>query len=176
MTGAAERDQVRVLVDPAWKAAEDAPEPLLEALVGAWPILPDGSRDRFRSNPSYRPSAPGLPLDPVDAVLGAIARGAAGADDLPALLRDAELGVAVDERGVVIVRPAADGTPSAMVTTAYGHRERVPAADWRTVSLAELAEALPEHGVDVLLNPGAPTSLRLYADAVRGLAVEDRPS
>lgn len=38
---------------------------------------------------------------------------------------------------------------------------------WREVTLVELAETLPPEGVDVLLNPGAPASMRLAAAAVR---------
>ncbi|GAA1991462.1 type VII secretion system-associated protein [Amycolatopsis minnesotensis] len=170
MSEATEQARVWALVDPGWTATDEVPEPPIEALVGAWPLAPDGGRGLFQPNPGYRPSTPDSPLDPVDAVIGAIARDEADAEQLPALLREVTFGVAVDDQGVVIVRPAPDGVPSALVTTSHGHRDRVAAAGWLTVSLAELADALPDQGVDVLLNPGAPNSLRLLADAVRATA------
>ena len=39
---------------------------------------------------------------------------------------------------------------------------------------AEIGRRAPalEHGVDVLLNPGAPASMRLRADAVRNIAAD----
>ncbi|GAA4531714.1 type VII secretion system-associated protein [Amycolatopsis samaneae] len=173
MTEAVEQGQMRVLVDPGWTATDEAPEPPIEAMVGAWSLLPDGEYGLFMPNPAYRPSTPDAPLDPVDALLGGIARGEAEAEQLPALLRKVLFGIAVDEEGAAIVRPAPDGAPSALVTTSYGHRDRVPAADWLAVTLPQLAEALPATGVDVLLNPGAPNSLRLLADAVRATAAEE---
>ncbi|MFD9964186.1 type VII secretion system-associated protein [Amycolatopsis sp. NPDC058986] len=173
MSDAAEQNQMVALIDPGWTATEEVPEPPIESLVGAWPLLPDGDRGLFLPNPAYRPSTPDSPLDPVDAALGLISRGEADAELLPELLRKAVFGVAVDEEGVTIVRPAPDGVPSALVTTAFGHRDRVTAADWLPMTLPQLAEALPSHGVDVLLNPGAPTSMRLLADAVRAAAAEE---
>jgi hypothetical protein len=77
------------------------------------------------------------------------------------------LGVAVDEQGMALVAPAPDDVPSVLVATAPAHRARVDAPGWREVTVAELAAALPPQGVDVLLNPGAPMSTRLTADAVR---------
>jgi hypothetical protein len=155
------------LVDSAWRPTEEASQPPVTAMIGAWRVLPDGTRGRFQPNPLYLPSTPGSPLDPVDAVLGLLARGEFDADQLPEVLSDVVFGIALDEQGVAIVRHAPDGVPSVLVTTSYGHRDRVGAASWRSVTLAELAAALPERGVDVLLNPGATTSLRVLADAVR---------
>ncbi|MFE0022031.1 type VII secretion system-associated protein [Amycolatopsis sp. NPDC059021] len=173
MSEATEQNQVVALVDPEWTVTEEVPEPPIESVVGVWPLLPDGDRGLFLPNPAYRPSTPDSPLDPVDAVLGLISRGEADAELLPDLLRGAVLAVAVDEEGVAIVRPAPDGVPSALVTTSFGHRDRVTATDWLPMTLPDLAEALPPHGVDVLLNPGAPTSMRLLADAVRAAAAEE---
>jgi hypothetical protein len=159
-----------LLIDSEWAPTEEAPDPPMEALLGAWLVKPDGVRGRFQPNPVYRPSNPDSPLDPVDAVLGLLARGEIGADQLPAVLCDVVFGVAVDERGIAIVRPAPDGVPAVVVTTAYGHRDRVGAAGWRDVTLAQLADALPARGVDVLLNPGASASMRVLADAIRAAA------
>ncbi|MEV0679404.1 type VII secretion system-associated protein [Actinosynnema sp. NPDC050436] len=159
-----------LLIDSAWTPTDAVPDPPPAAVVGGWPVLPDGSRGRFEPNPGHRPSTPDSPLDPVDAVLGLLARGEVGADVLTAALRDVVLGVAVDERGAAVVRPAPDDVPSVLVTTSPGHRRRVRAAGWRDVVLEQLAAALPDRGVDVLLNPGAPMSLRLPADTVREVA------
>lgn len=160
---------VYFLIDEAWQPTEDAPDTPITAIIGAWP-LNDGVRGRFQPNPLYFPSTKDSPLDPVDAVLGRLARGEFDADLLPEVLGDVVLGIALDEQGIAIVRRAPDGVPAVLVTTSYGHRERVDAAGWRNVTLTQLAQALPARGVDVLLNPGAPTSMRVLADAVRAAA------
>jgi len=161
-----------LLIDSGWAPTDEAPDPPMEAVVGAWLVNPDGVRGRFQPNPVYRPSEPDSPLDPVDAVLGLLAQGQIDADLLPAVLRDVMFGVAVDEQGSAIVRPAPDGAPAILVTTSYGHRARVDADGWLDVTLVQLAAALPATGVDVLLNPGAPASMRVLADAVRAAAAE----
>jgi hypothetical protein len=161
------RGGLLLLIDSAWAPTEDVPEPPLTAVIGTWPLTPDGARGRFQPNPVHRPSTTDSPLDPVDAALGLLARNEFDADQLPAVLSDVMLGIAVDERGIAIVARAPDGVPAVLVTTSYGHRDRVEAAGWRDVTLAQLAEALPARGVDVLLNPGAPASMRVLADAVR---------
>lgn len=161
------------LIDSAWRPTEEAPNPPLTALMGAWRVTGDGDRGRFQPNPLYLPSTPDSPLDPVDAVLGLLARGEFDADQLPEVLCEVMFGVALDEQGVAIVRRAPDGMPAVLVTTAYGHRDRVDAAGWRNVTVTQLAAALPARGVDVLLNPGAPTSMRVLADAVRAAAASE---
>ena len=173
MTEPAEPDDphggLLLLFDSAWQPTEQEPAPPVTAAIGAWHVLPDGTRGPFQPNPVYRPSTPDSPLDPVDAALGMLARGEFDPDELPAVLSDVRYGVALDEQGAPIIRPAPDGVPAALVTTSYGHRDRVDATAWATVTLAELAEVLP--GVDILLNPGAPTSMRVLADTVREAAV-----
>ncbi|ALG10352.1 type VII secretion system-associated protein [Kibdelosporangium phytohabitans] len=160
-----------LLIDPAWAPDEGSDETPVESMIGAWLVNPDGTCGWFQPNPVYRPANPNSPLDPVDAVLGMIAREETGAAGLlPAVLADMTFGVALDEEGTAIVQLAPDGMPSVLVTTSYGHRDRVEAAGWRNTTLAELAAALPSQGVDVLLNPGASTSMRLLADAVREAA------
>jgi hypothetical protein len=61
-----------------------------------------------------------------------------------------------------------------LVATGAVDQARVDAADWRQVDLDELLTLLPD-GVDVLLNPGGPRAMRLFADALRDLAAEDVP-
>lgn len=163
-----------LLLDPAWEPTEDEPSPPVTVAIGAWPLSPDGTRGHFQPNPAYVPSTPDSPLDPVDAALHMLARGEFDADELPAVLGDVVFGVAVDDDGNAIVRRAPDGVPAMLVTTSYGHRDRVDATGWVNVTLAELADGLPEQGVDVLLNPGAPTSMRLLAAAVRAAAADWR--
>lgn len=162
------------LVDPAWQPAAEGDEPPPAAVVGGWFVREDGAASLFRPNPDYEPSRPNLPTDPVDVAMQRLADGDGDADDLLSALPDVLLGVAVDGQGMALVVPAPDGVPSVLVASAPVHRARVAAPGWREVTAAELAEALPPDGVDVLLNPGAPASTRLAADALRAYVHEPR--
>ena len=153
-----------------WTPTEEQPEPPSEALLGVWLMTPEGNPGRFHPNPDYRPSTPDSPLDPVDAVLRRMADVPDATSDLPQVLAHATFGIALDERGVALVRRAPDFQSVVLVTTAYGHRERVDAPRWRDIGLAQLAKALPARGVDVLLNPGARASMRVPADTIREIA------
>ncbi|GAA1027217.1 MULTISPECIES: type VII secretion system-associated protein [Amycolatopsis] len=160
-----------VLVDLEWKPTGETPDPPLEVLLGAWVVSPEGERGVFQPNPVYRPRRPDSPLDPIDAILRMLAKGEDVAELLLALLSEVLVGIAVDERGVALVRPAPDGVPSVLVTTSPGHRVRVDGVPgWANVTVRRLAEALPRSGVDVLLNPGGPAAMRLLADTVRDAA------
>ncbi|MFD2419592.1 type VII secretion system-associated protein [Amycolatopsis pigmentata] len=163
-------DDVMFLVDPAFLATEEQPSPPVKALIGAWLVDENGNRSRFQPNPLYEPGSPDSPLDPVDALLRGLADDGGLADHLPVALRDAMLGIAVEENGTALVRQAPDGVPSVLVTTSFGHRRNLVVPQWLDVTIEELAEALPSEGVDVLLNPGAAASMRLLADAVRDAA------
>lgn len=166
-----QRPPYLLLIDPEWTPSDDAPDQVpAEVVIGVWLTLPDGARGRFEPNPAYRPSTPDLPLDPVDGAMRGMAKGELGHEELLVVLRDVVVGVALDEEGIAIVRPAPDGVASVWVTTSYGHRGLVDAAGWRNTTLPELAAALPADGVDVLLNPGAETSLRLLAEVIRAAA------
>ncbi|MEU5853193.1 type VII secretion system-associated protein [Saccharopolyspora shandongensis] len=163
-----DEDRLVFLVDPAWQEqGGDPQEPPLEAVVGGWYVEADGTTGRFQPNPDYVPSSPGSPTDPIDATLRLLNKGEADTDALLATLRDAVLGVAVDEDGNPVVTPAPDGVPSVLVTTAPAHQPRVQVAGWQEATTAELAEALPEEGIDVLVNPGSDASMRLLASALR---------
>ncbi|MFD9698011.1 type VII secretion system-associated protein [Lentzea sp. NPDC059081] len=157
-----------LLVDPAWTATAEEPEPPLEAVQGAWTFTAT-HHGRFRPSPFYRPSSSDVPLDPVDALMREIAAGQA-ADDLTKLLGEVVLSVALGEDGTAVVGSAPDGTAVVLVATAYGHRDRVNADDWLEVDVRELAAALPERGVEVLLNPGAAASMVVPADVIREIA------
>ncbi|RSN19281.1 hypothetical protein DMC61_40095 [Amycolatopsis sp. WAC 04169] len=165
--------EVKLLLDPAWGAEnEDDAEPPPDAILGGWAVTADGMWTRFRSNPDYRPRSADAPLDPVDAVLRAMARGVGEdlTDDLTSTLFDTVFGVAVDEKNVALVRSAPDGVSSVLATTAYGHRALLDVPGWVEVTLPQLAAALPETGVDVLLNPGSPAAMRVRADVIRATA------
>ncbi|ALG10353.1 type VII secretion system-associated protein [Kibdelosporangium phytohabitans] len=155
------------MIDPAWAPGSDDAQPPVEAVVGGWYIGQDGETGMFQPNPDYQPSEPGLPTDPVDAAVQLMVRGDGDGDELLKTLHQVVLGVALDEEGNPVVAPAPDGVPSVLVTTAPAHREQVNAPDWAEVTLRELAEALPDEGIDVLLNPGAPASIRLLATVVK---------
>ena len=165
-----------LLVDPEWQpsSAEDSENPPVEVVVGGWFVDADGAPGRFRPNPAYDPADPDAPTDPVDATLQLVLDQRADAEQLLETTREVVLGVGVDEQGSAVVAPAPDEVPSVLVATAPRHRERVRVHDWVEVTVEELAEALPDEGVDVLLNPGAPASMRLHAPSLRRhLAAED---
>jgi hypothetical protein len=176
--GRAEGDWV-VVVDPAWTpdgARPGGQEPPAEAMIGGWLVGSDGSPGPFRPNPGYRPSEPGSPTTPVDAAARLAARGAATVDVLLHTLASADLGVALDERGVAVVAPAPDGMPCVLVASAPAHRAGVPASGWQDVTLRDLVKALPGNGVDVLLDPSSPASTRLAATALRQFLAEPAAS
>lgn len=165
-----------VLVDPAFEESAEAPDPPPQSVIGAWPVAPDGTTGRFRPNPVHVPSSPDVPSDPVDAVLRLLARDEGEVEDLLAVLGEVDLDVALDPDAVVLVVPAPDGQLCVLATTAPRHRAAVldavgpPVASWRGVGLTEVAAALPEQGVDVLLNPYGPAPMRVAAAAVRDAA------
>jgi hypothetical protein len=164
-------DQWVFLIDPAWQAENEEDRPPLEAVVGGWFVEADGSTGRFHGNPNYEPSSPDAPTDPVDATLRLVLRGEADADQLLSAMRESAFGIAINEENTPVVAPAPDDVPSVLVTTAPAHRRRVTdVAGWAELSLAELVELLPEQGIDVLLNPGAPESMRLITGVLREAA------
>ena len=161
------RDHWIFMLDPAYEAPSDDAQPPIEAVVGGWYVDEDGVTGMFRPNPDYEPSQPGLPTDPVDAAVQLVVRGDADGDELLDTLGQVLYGVALDEEGNAVVAPAPDDVPSVLVTTAPAHRARVDVPNWVEVTVAELADVLPDEGVDVLLNPGADASIRLLAAVVK---------
>jgi hypothetical protein len=155
------------MIDPAWEARTEDAQPPAEAVVGGWYVDEEGVTGLFQPNPDYEPSEPDLPTDPVDAAVQLVVRGDADGEELINTLQQVLYGVALDEEGNPVVAPAPDDVLSVLVTTAPAHRSRVNVESWAEVTMRELAEALPDEGVDVLLNPGAPASMRLLASIVK---------
>lgn len=154
------------LVDPDWRPGADGEQPPVTAVVGGWLATVDGALGEFHPNPEYVPSGPDSPTDPVDAALRRVDEGLLDAEALFSVLRTAVLGLAVDGQEEPVIAAAPDDVPCLLIATAPAHQPRVGAEGWRAVSLAELALLLAEFEVDVLINPGAPTSMRLHGSAV----------
>ena len=107
-------------------------------------------------------------------------RGDLAVRELLATLPGAQLIIGLDEQEQPIVTRAPDGNPSVLVLTALAHAERLTVPAWTQLTAEDLAAALPADGVDVLLNPGAPASMRIgaqeFRDAVRPDAVGGAPA
>lgn len=164
--GAVAPEQWMLMVDPGWQPTTDGETPPDEVVVGGWFVDDDGNVAPFQGNPGYRPADPDAPTDPVDAALQLVLRGEAEGDQLLSALAEVVLGIAVDDEGLPVVAPAPDDVPSVLVTTAPLHRANVEVSGWVDLTVADLVEALPEEGVDVLLNPGAARSMRVLASAL----------
>jgi len=158
-------DQWAFLVDPGWQAENPDQGVPLNAIVGGWLASAGGTVSRFHPNPDYEPTTPGSPTDPVDATLRLVTRGESTSEMLFAVIRESTFAVALDEQETPIVAPSPDNVPSLLVTTAPCHQVRVRAEHWRDVTGTELADLLAAQGVDLLLNPGAPASIRLLGEA-----------
>jgi hypothetical protein len=165
-----------VLVDPGAEADEDG-SVATEHVIGGWEVGADGRTGRFVPNAGHVPSGPDVPSDPVDAALRGLADGDTGAEDVITALADVDLAIGHDVDGDVVVVADPERDPYVLAATAPRHRETaaaaatdLPVVEWRLCTIAELAEALPEQGVDVLLNPLGPAPVHLTAVAVRDAA------
>ncbi|WP_367129236.1 type VII secretion system-associated protein [Saccharothrix sp. HUAS TT1] len=155
-----------LLMDPSWAPETQDEAPPLHAVVGLWPVSPEGEVGRFRTNPSYVPSNPTSPHDPLDAVMRLLLRGEAEVEHLQMLLRDTLYDLAMNGDGRPLVMNSPDDVPCTVVATSEGHRGRVSSPEWRRVDLTDLVELLAD-GVDVLFNPGGPASVRLAGEFIR---------
>jgi hypothetical protein len=161
------RDDWAMLLDPAWQPRFPDEQPPVQAMAGGWPLDADGNPGKFEPNPGFVPATPTSPTDPIDAVLRLVADGQAPVDEVIPTVRDAMLEVAVSDDGYPLIGPAPDGAPCVAVATAPLHRQRVPSVEhWGTVTAEQLLKLLPSD-TDILLNPGAPGSMRLLASALR---------
>ncbi|GAA4861035.1 type VII secretion system-associated protein [Saccharopolyspora cebuensis] len=168
-------DRWYFLLDPAWEGEDEGTEPPAAAVVGGW-FVEEGAEPLFRPNPDYEPSRPGLPTDPVDAALQLVVEGAIDGGEVLDALPRVVLGLAVDEAGTTVVTRSPDDLLCVLVATAPAHRRRVPEARWVEVTIDEIADGLPESGLDVLLNPGAPASMRIGAAALKDAFAADDPA
>jgi hypothetical protein len=163
-------------------ATDGEPErPPLEAVVGGWFVEQDGTTSRFHANPAYEPSKADSPTDPVDATLQLVVRGEGDADQLLSTMVEGTFGVAVNEENTPVVVLSPDEVPSVLVATAPAHSRRISevedlkeVAAWAEVTLEQLVGLLPDEGVDVLLNPGAPSSMRLIAAVLKETVEESK--
>ncbi|XVS67755.1 type VII secretion system-associated protein [Actinosynnema sp. CA-299493] len=162
-----------LLMDHTWEPQSQDEAPPLEAVVGLWPVHPDGRVGPFRTNPAYFPGDPDSPADPMDALLRQVINGQAQAEQFQLLLRDSLFDIAMngDDRPLVMLSP--DDVQCVVITTSEVHRQRVSSPDWRRIDLADLVNLLADD-VDVLFNPGGPASARLFGDFMRrALAMTD---
>ncbi|MFI9005945.1 type VII secretion system-associated protein [Actinosynnema sp. NPDC053489] len=169
----ARAEQWFLLVDPAWEPASADDSPPVEAVVGVWPVEPDGGLGKFRANPDHVPSDADGPTDPLDAVLRLAMLGEAGAEHVQLMLRDTLFDIALEVDGRPVVTESPDGVPCVVVATGEPHRRRFDSPDWRQVDLDELVVMLAD-GVDVLFNPDGPAAVRLTGDFIRqSMMMED---
>ncbi|MFO7190849.1 MULTISPECIES: type VII secretion system-associated protein [Thermocrispum] len=160
-------DGVMFLIDKAWRPTEEQPKPPLTAVVGAWRVRRGEPYGKFEPNPIYQPCSPDSPLDPVDDALTRLQRGEANPDELVRALANTLVGIAVDDSGVAVVRRAPDGVPSVLIASSYRVRDTIDVPNWRDVTIEELIEAMPDSGIDLLLNPGAKASMRVSWGAIK---------
>jgi hypothetical protein len=159
-------EQYFLLMDPDWRPAADAEVPDVDAVVGLWPLGPEGGVGAFQSNPDYRPRNAGSAADPLDALFRMAGRGAGLADQIQLVLRDARFEVALNGDGRPLIVRSPDDVPCVVIATSAPQRERASAPQWRRIDLTELVSLLPDR-VDVLFNPAGPMPFRLLGDFIR---------
>lgn len=163
-TGEQTEDQWAFLIDPGWQPENPDDGVPLNVVVGGWLAAADGTLSRFHPNPDYEPSTPGSPTDPVDATLQLVTRGESTSEMLFSVIKESNFTVALDDQDEPLVAPSPDDVPSLLAATAPLHQGRVDTEHWREVTATELAGLLTEREVDLMLNPGAPSSIRLLGD------------
>lgn len=156
-----------LLLDPAWTPDTPQTAPPPTAIVGGWRIEPDGRAGPFHPNPDYLPSGPEVPTDPTHAVLRLVLRGETDVEELVDAVHDSLLEVAVTTEGELVLADSPDGVPCALVATSPLHARQELAEQWWQASIEEILAVLPPR-TDVLLNPGAPESIRLIATHLTG--------
>ena len=159
-------EQYFLLMDPDWRPAPDAEVPEIDAVVGLWPLGPDGGVGAFQGNPAYRPRNADSAADPLDALFRMAGRGTALADQIQLVLRDARFEVALNGDGRPLIVRSPDDVPCVVIATSAPQRERASAPQWRRIDLTELVSLLPDR-VDVLFNPAGPMPFRLLGDFIR---------
>jgi hypothetical protein len=170
LNGGSPAGEFVLLVDPEWESEEEGGEPPFEAVVGMWPIGPDGTTGRFRSNPEYLPFFEESPSDPIDALLRLALDGETEMARLRAVLRDSTFELAMNGDGNPLVDRSPDDVRCVIVATSAPHRSRVAAPDWKLTDLDQLLTLTAGEGYDALFNPGGPAPARLTVDFLRETA------
>ncbi|GLY00694.1 MULTISPECIES: type VII secretion system-associated protein [Actinoplanes] len=158
-----------LLMDPEWQRREGDETPPMRSVVGLWPLSADGVMGRFRSNPEYIPLRPESPTDPIDALLRLAMRGDATMEQVQLVLRDTLLDLAMNGDGRPLVVRSPDDVPCVVVATSAQHQARTFAPEWHRIELDTLIERLAD-GIDVMINPNGPASVRLTGDFLRHTA------
>ncbi|WP_328406937.1 type VII secretion system-associated protein [Nocardia sp. NBC_00403] len=161
-----------VLVDPGWNQGDPTASPPVEVIVGGWELHDNGGTGPFRPNPRYRPSAPTVPTDPIDAVLRLIAEGQQPRTELVAAVRDAIVEIGCDVHGQPLLGTAPDSTPCVVVATAELQKAHLDVDQWIPVHGSALPDIIPS-GADVLLNPAGAAPFRLRTEALRSATTRD---
>lgn len=161
-----------VMVDPNWVRSGDQAPPT-HVIVGAWPLDEDDQPGPFQPNPEFVPSGPGTPTDPIDAVLRRIGQGQQVVDQLIPAVQNTVVEIAVDENTHPLIAPAPDGVPCIAIATAPLHKAHIRAQLWYPLPGDNLIDIVPD-GVDILLNPDGPASMRLATQALRDARNEPR--
>ncbi|WP_258951387.1 hypothetical protein [Lentzea californiensis] len=116
------------------------------------------------------------------ALAGIVARD--GRAQLLDIMSESVFGLAVNGENTPVVVTSPDDVPCVIGATApaHGARARPDASPssrvcrtsraWAEVNLTQLVGVLPEEGVDLLLNPGATSFIRLIASVLRKAAAE----
>jgi hypothetical protein len=160
-------DTWMLLVDPTWQepSAQTGPPPV-EAIVGGWPASAGDKLGRFMPNPYFVPATPDSPADPVDAVVRLVACGEEDTDRLYSVMRESLFWIALNDDGSVIIDVSPDGQRCLLAVTAPLHKLTVSTENWQETTAGDLVELLVDHGVDLLLNPGANCCMRLVRSVV----------
>ncbi|GAA1027212.1 MULTISPECIES: type VII secretion system-associated protein [Amycolatopsis] len=161
-----------LLMDPAWRPQSENEPPPIEAVVGLWPVEEGGKLGKFRANPQYEPSDENSPSDPLDAVLRLVMKGDATAEHIQLILRETLFDIAMNGDGRPLITQSPDDKLCTVIVTSEVHRLRINAPDWARVDLDELVELL-EDEIDVFINPGGPSAVRLDGDFIRETLMMD---
>jgi type III secretion system (T3SS) SseB-like protein len=162
------------VIDPAFDPNGEVPP---EGIVGAYPV-DDASNiveDGFAPNPRYRPTPRALdlpePTDAVDDLLQRTATGWAAESALLDALAGSELWLLAGPEGEVFITAGDDGRRTLWLFTDPAHAERsAPGRPLQRLGANAVVSAVPA-GVDLEVNPGSATSVRIpqadLAGAVR---------
>ncbi|MFI1461938.1 type VII secretion system-associated protein [Nocardia carnea] len=161
-----------VLIDPGWDQAGPGASPPADVIVGGWELHDDGSTGPFRPNPRYRPSAPTVPTDPIDALLRRIAAGGQLGTELVNTIRDSLVEIGCDVHNQPLLGTAPDKTPCVVVATAEPQKAHIDVDRWTPVHGSKLTDIIPP-AADVLLNPSGAAPFRLRTDTLRSATTDE---